>query len=107
MRLVAGAALIAQGIKILWGEPHIEAFMLNLAATGAGLLLLVGLWTPFGGAIVAFIELWQALSQPVDLWTRILLGTLGAALAMIGPGAWSVDARLFGWKRIDIPTPKS
>jgi putative oxidoreductase len=107
MRLVAGAALIAQGIKILWGEPHIEAFILNLAATGAGLLLLVGLWTPFGGAIVAFIELWQALSQPVDLWTRILLGTLGAALAMIGPGAWSVDARLFGWKRIDIPTPKS
>jgi putative oxidoreductase len=107
MRLVAGAALIAQGIKILWGEPHIEAFILNLAATGAGLLLLVGLWTPFGGAIVAFIELWQALSQPVDLWTRILLGTLGTALAMIGPGAWSVDARLFGWKRIDIPTPKS
>ena len=107
MRLVAGAALIAQGIKILWGEPHIEAFILNLAATGAGLLLLVGLWTPFAAAIVALIELWQALSQPVDLWTRILLGTLGAALAMIGPGAWSVDARLFGWKRIDIPTPKS
>ena len=107
MRLVAGAALMPQGIKILWGEPHIEAFILNLAATGGGLLLLVGLWTPFGGAIVAFIELWQALSQPVDLWTHILLGTVGTALALIGPGAWSVDARLFGWKRIDIPTPKS
>jgi hypothetical protein len=54
--------------------------------------------------MVAFLELWKALSQPVDLWTHILLGTLGAALAMIGPGAWSVDAGLFGWKRIDIPT---
>jgi uncharacterized membrane protein YphA (DoxX/SURF4 family) len=107
MRIVAGAALIAQGINIFWGELQIEAFILNLAATGSGLLLLVGLWTPFAGAIVAFIELWQALSQPVDPWTHILLGTVGAALAFIGPGAWSVDASLFGWKRIDIPTPKS
>ena len=27
---------------------------------------------------------------------------LGAALAMLGPGAWSVDALLFGRKRIDF-----
>jgi hypothetical protein len=24
-------------------------------------------------------------------------------LAMAGPGAWSIDARLFGRKRIDVP----
>jgi putative oxidoreductase len=32
----------------------------------------------------------------------ILLSSMGAALALLGPGAWSVDARLFGWKRINI-----
>jgi uncharacterized membrane protein YphA (DoxX/SURF4 family) len=33
----------------------------------------------------------------------IVLAALGVALAMIGPGAWSVDAHLFGRKRIRIP----
>ncbi len=32
-----------------------------------------------------------------------MLGVLGAVLAMVGPGAWSIDARLFGRKRIDMP----
>jgi hypothetical protein len=39
--------------------------------------------------------------------THVLLGTLGAAVALVGPGAWSVDARLFGWKRINIGNRKS
>ena len=30
-------------------------------------------------------------------------GTVGGALAMLGPGRWSVDARLFGRKRIEAP----
>ena len=61
MRLVAGTALMTQGIAILWGGPQIESFIPNLLATGAGLLLLAGLWTPIAGAMVAFLELWKAL----------------------------------------------
>ena len=26
---------------------------------------------------------------------------MAGALAMLGPGRWSLDARLFGWKRIE------
>jgi len=33
------------------------------------------------------------------LW--LMLGTVGAALAMLEPGLWSVDARLYGWKRLE------
>ena len=110
MRLVAGFTLVDHGIIRLRGEPPLErviVYVVYVLATGAGILLLAGLWTPFAGALSAVIELWCAFSQPGDPLTHILLVTLGAALALVGPGAWSVDARLFGWKRIDIRNRKS
>jgi hypothetical protein len=100
MRLVAGTALIARAI--LCSGPKLGPAILQVLTAGAGLLLLAGLWTPIAGALVALLYIWDILSETGDLWTKILLGTLGAALALLGPGAWSVDARLFGWKRIDI-----
>jgi uncharacterized membrane protein YphA (DoxX/SURF4 family) len=79
-----------------------------LVAASAAALLLVGFWTPVAGVSMAVAELslafsHSALSRSEDTWIHILLGALGAALAMLGPGAWSVDARLFGRKRIQIP----
>ena len=76
---------------------------LQLVAAGAAALLLVGLWTPVAGVLTAVAELVLAFSHPADPWTHILLAALGASLAMLGPGAWSLDARLFGRKRIQIP----
>jgi hypothetical protein len=36
-----------------------------------------------------------------------MVGMLSLALALLGPGAWSVDARLFGWRRLEIRDPKN
>jgi putative oxidoreductase len=107
MRLVASFTLVDHGIIRLWQDPPFERTMVYVLATGAGILLLAGLWTPFAGALAAAIELWCAFSQPGDPLTHILLATLVTALALAGPGAWSVDARFFGWKRINIPNRKS
>jgi putative oxidoreductase len=58
------------------------------------------------GALIAMDELWIALSayssQRDGPWLHILLAVLTAGVAMLGPGAWSIDARLFGRKRFDI-----
>ena len=77
--------------------------VLQLVAAGAAALLLVGFWTPAAGMLMAITETCLAFSHSSDPWIHILLGALGASLAMLGPGAWSVDARLFGRKRIRIP----
>jgi uncharacterized membrane protein YphA (DoxX/SURF4 family) len=107
MRLVAGPTLVDHGILGFRGEPALEGIIVGVLTTGAGILFLAGLWTPFAGTLAAAVELWSAFSQPWDLLIHILLLTIGVALALVGPGAWSVDARLFGWKRIDIRSGKN
>ena len=102
MRLVAGIAIISQALATLRTGPSASVAVFDVVAIVAGMLLIAGLWTPIAGALVAVLGLYSAVSQPENLWTNILLATIGAALALLGPGAWSVDARLFGWKRIDV-----
>jgi uncharacterized membrane protein YphA (DoxX/SURF4 family) len=72
-----------------------------IAAVG-GVLLLIGFFTPMAGVLVVIVELWTAFSRADNLRTCIVLAVVGAALAMLGPGIWSIDALLFGRKRIDI-----
>lgn len=74
---------------------------------GIGLLLISGLWTPIVGALLALLETRQMMTVAGDRWVPLLPGTIGGALAMLGPGRWSIDARLFGWKRVEPPPRKS
>jgi putative oxidoreductase len=106
IRLVAGITLVSRGIVGLQGAPQFERAITHVLSTGAGILLLAGLWTPIAGVLAAVIELWHTFSHPGDALTHIMLATLAIAVSLVGPGAWSVDARLFGWKRIDIRNPK-
>ena len=101
MRLVAGISLIIHGIRSLLTGPPIHPEALLAAAGGA--LLLAGLWTPISGTLVAALALWNAVSQLGNSWSCIFLATIGAALALLGPGKWSADAWLFGWKRMSTP----
>jgi len=107
MRLVAGSSLIAYGLMGLSSEPPAQLFIPDAMGTVAGILLVVGLWMPIAGSIVAVLGVWKSMTQPGDPWANIFLATIGIALALLGPGEWSVDARLFGWKRIDVRRKKN
>jgi putative oxidoreductase len=103
LRLVIGSALVVRAGSKLWIDPPLNITIPAVLAMGAGILLIAGLWTPIVGTSVALIEIWKIIMLPGDKWVWLLLGTAGAALAMLGPGLWSIDARLFGWKRIEAP----
>jgi uncharacterized membrane protein YphA (DoxX/SURF4 family) len=102
LRVVVAVILIHDGIAALMGMPQRESTALQVIAAIAGIFVVVGLWTPLAGAIVALSEMWIALAGTDHLRGTILLATLGIAHAILGPGALSIDARLFGRKRLDI-----
>jgi hypothetical protein len=103
MRLVVGSVLLLRAGSKLWTDLTLS----SVSLTGSGLLLIAGLWTPLTGALVAVIEIWRLLTMGEDPLVCLLAGTNGGALAMLGPGRWSVDAQLFGWKRIEAPPRRS
>lgn len=104
LRAIIAIALVVRCLQLDKGV-SLHTFTPHLIAAGAGLFLLLGLATPVAGVILAISEFLIVFSQGHDPWASLLLGSLGVAVALLGPGTWSLDARRSGWKRIEIRPP--
>lgn len=102
IRIAAGAALAIDGkVRVHFGEPLLP-LTLGLLEVATGAVLIAGLWTPVAGILSMALSVSEILVFHDTLCPAILLACMGAGLAFIGPGALSIDAWLFGLKRIDI-----
>jgi putative oxidoreductase len=104
-RLLVGAGLLYFAVECLSRIPVCRSPVPQGIGAAAGLLLVAGLWTPLAGILAALVEAWVAVSASDNTSFPMALAVLALTLAMIGPGAWSVDARLYGRKRIPLPEP--
>lgn len=102
IRLVVGITAIDHGLSALRSGPRAGPALVYAFCMGLGCLLGVGFWTPIVGALIALTALWDAVAHPADRWYGLMVVGLGVGLALIGPGMWSLDARIFGWKRVEI-----
>lgn len=67
----------------------------------AAALIVLGAWTPVAGAMLCLLQLAMLLTGDA-IALQLLRAAVALALALLGPGAWSFDARRFGRRRIDI-----
>lgn len=107
LRLAVSTFLIRDSLAAFTGSSDVRQLLLATAAAATGVLLLAGLWTPITGILVALLEIWIAFSRPAESWASVLAAAIALGLALLGPGAWSIDAYTYGRKRISIPDRQS
>ena len=102
LRLIPGLLMLREGVA---GHGVVIAPVLLHLLVGAASLLIAGLWTPLAGALGAAIEVWTAWSE-TDARAALALASICLALAMLGPGFWSIDRMLYGRRRLVIGDDK-
>jgi uncharacterized membrane protein YphA (DoxX/SURF4 family) len=105
--------LIARGLAYLnnWSDPALLPLAVGALAVTSGVCLLSGFLTPIAGGLVVLGSLAFAISSfvvlPLDVFDSKLvivnIMVISIAIALLGPGAFSLDARMFGRREISIP----
>lgn len=113
LRSAVGGIAVALGALYLSGlierAPAVWIVALLLIASGAALM--IGLLTPFASLLTGFCVLGIAFSWfPAPPLASLLARLVGlvivitaVAIALIGPGAFSLDGYFFGRREIVIP----
>ena len=68
----------------------------------SGGLLLVGLWTPVAATVCCLSEAFLAVLAGPGAGTHAIYAGISLSLALLGPGAWSFDCRLYGRRRVTL-----
>jgi len=103
LRLCISVPVFYWGIGDLSASADAVTLVRDGVAAAGGILLVAGLWTPVAGILISLVEAWIAFAHHFAPQGHLLVAALGICLAMLGPGAWSVDARLFGRRVFETP----
>jgi uncharacterized membrane protein YphA (DoxX/SURF4 family) len=98
------AATISLPLSGLSTSDHWPGAAIGILAATVACCLIIGYCTPIAAAIQAGSHLWALIQTESIDGTHLIMIALGVSLMLLGPGAWSLDARLYGRRRVDLNT---
>ena len=102
IRLTQGSTIVQAALHALGRTNGTFGLAASIAELASGVLLIGGLWTPAVAGVTSLMEFALAAASSDGPSAHLVPGILDLAIVMLGPGAWSIDARLFGRRRIDL-----
>lgn len=106
LRLTLAGGLFADAVVRLH-EPVIWQTVSATAEIVLGVASIVGVWMPLGGVVIFLFQLGMVVMNGATMEPALQRASIGLCLALLGPGAWSIDARLFGRRRVEIRNLRS
>ena len=117
LRAATGTVITWQGVRGLTGtpDPGFATWIARLLEVAIGASIVAGFLTPVAAALLGLIAIGWGMSlvpipQPFLFPSKLLVSffaAVAAVVVLLGPGAFSIDARLFGLREIIIPRPRS
>ncbi len=101
LRVLVAAMSFAQ--LTTWTELALPNALASLIIVMSAVLLLIGFLTPVAAVVLIGLTSVSLAFEINSLTQSLEIIGLAVAIALIGPGAFSIDARMFGRREILIP----
>ena len=100
LRMLVGVTLIAQTVtQVRSSELSASAWAIAVLVLLGAICLLLGFVTPVAAVFIGLASIAVAFNLDIVV--------LSVAIALLGPGAFSIDARMFGRREIFIPSRRT
>jgi uncharacterized membrane protein YphA (DoxX/SURF4 family) len=96
VRVTVAAMLLVDGSPQCMGRA--------IGSLVATVCLVIGILTPYAAIFAGCLEFWRLCARDnVDLFHLIAAIVVSFALGVLGPGAYSVDNKIFGRRLVNFP----
>jgi uncharacterized membrane protein YphA (DoxX/SURF4 family) len=111
LRMTLAMTVLVQAAACVESTDHstIAIWVWSIVAGAGAVALMIGLFTPVPAILVACLVpvLWVVhrtnSSTTTGVLTTLLVAANAVAIALLGPGTFSLDGRLFGRREIIVP----
>lgn len=106
LRMLIAVLVLVPAIAYMRAAASVAGWAIVVLLLASAACLLLGFVTPIAAALIGLTSLGLAFATTPYSIQDLEIVVLAVAIALLGPGAFSIDARMFGRREILIPVTR-